>query len=88
MRIAVVWANALDMHKSLTFLVIPRDWQGIVLLRVDTKAIYDVQTGIESLRTLPGVAFFDGESRQGINMRQVPPRGWVKVSLFSSALCN
>ena len=40
---AVVWAYALDTHKSPTFLVIPIDAQSIKLLRVGTHKLYDVQ---------------------------------------------
>ena len=50
----VVWAYALDNHKSPTFLVIPNDAQSIMLLRVDTQKSYDLQSGIRCFGPLPG----------------------------------
>ena len=56
---AVVWAYALDLRKSPTFIVIPRDAHSIRLLRVDTQKLYDVQRGGGPLQPLQGMAFFD-----------------------------
>ena len=41
------------------FLVVPRDALGTLLLRVDAKKIYDVQLGVNTLKPLAGMAFFD-----------------------------
>ena len=55
---AVVWAYAMDMQKSPTFLVVPLENGSIQLLRVDTEKPYDVSTA-RFLRPLQGMAFFD-----------------------------